>query len=437
MKRFKEKNVLVYGLSSSGEWVSKLLLKEKANVFLFDDDKEVLKNKKIKGCYILTELNENYINELDYVIVSPSIEKTNSNLVLMKSLGKTIFSEVEFASFFAGKFIAVTGTNGKTTTVNLISVILNKKKPAIACGNVGYPLSKAVIKNKNAIKVVEVSSFMLENAYSFCPSVATLLNISPDHLVRHKTMDEYKNLKLSLFKNLTRKDYAIINLDEKIQPTVSAKTITYSYDHYADVYVKDGYIYLHKDRVVAINELSLKGRHNVYNVMCAICVGFLYNVKIEKMRSALISFKGDRHRIETVGVVNDITFINDSKSTNISSTLACVDCFKAPIRLLLGGSNKDLDYTKLFSKLSKKVKYIYAFGEIKDSLVASNKNKFPIKTGKCMQEAFDLATKDSLSGDYVVLSPATASFDEFNNYIERGERFNQMVKEYENSFKEE
>ena len=201
---YKNKNVLVYGLSTSGEWVAKLLKKQKAVVFLFDDNTEVLNKKKIKNCYVLNELNENLIEQFDFIVVSPSIEKDNESLKIANRLKIKIFSELEFASQFCKKLVAVTGTNGKTTTVKIITSLLQTKHKAIACGNIGYPLSRAVLESKKSIKVAEVSSFMLENAETLSPHVVTITNIEPDHLIRHKTMEEYSKLKAEWEKEIVK-----------------------------------------------------------------------------------------------------------------------------------------------------------------------------------------------------------------------------------------
>ena len=434
---FKQKNVLVYGMSVSGEWVSKLLLKLKANVFLYDDNRQKLKCKNIENCYLVQELNDNLISQFDFIIVSPSIEKDNKFLLSAKRQNIKIFSEIEFAGQFCKKMVAVTGTNGKTTTVELISAILNKKYKAIACGNIGYPLSRAVLEKKHYIKVVEVSSFMLENADTFSPHVATVLNIEPDHLIRHKTMEEYTKLKYSIFKNIKPNDYIVINLDGNIHPTLNSFTITYSLKYLADVYVRNGYIYLHQNKIIAINELKIKGKHNLYNVMCAIGYAYVYKVSPKLIREALLNFRTEPFRIEEIGVVNGVHFINDSKSTNISSTLACVEAIKGPIILLLGGSNKGLDYKKLFTRLPKRVKYIIVYGEIANVLMSTNESSFEIQKAQDLQESFNIATKIARKNDSIVLSPATASYDQFSSFIERGKLFNKLVSEYEIDTKKE
>lgn len=426
----KNKNVLVYGLSNSGEWAIKLLNKHKANVFVYDDNRKTLKTKNFVNCFLVQQLDEDIINQFDFIILSPSIEKTNPYVQLAKKNNIKLYSELEFAAQFCKNLVAVTGTNGKTTCVELITRVLAEKYKAVACGNIGYPLSRAVIENKSAIKVCEVSSFMLENADTFSPHVATVTNVAPDHLIRHKTLQEYFNLKRSILKNLTASDYAVVNLDENIHPLTECLSITYSLNHCADIYLLDGYIYLHQNRIVAINQLKLKGKHNIYNVMCAIAFGYIYKVNPAKIAQALISFKPDQFRIEQLATVNNVHFVNDSKSTNIASTLASVDTVKGAIILLLGGSNKGLDYSELFAKLSKRVKQIVAYGEIADELIFANNNAFKIKKCKDLSSAFDYATSIAIDNDTILLSPATASYDQFSSYIERGNLFNSKVKEY-------
>ncbi len=428
--RFKHKNVLVYGLSVSGEWVAKLLKKKKANVFLFDDNPETLNKKHIKKCYVLNELNENLIEQFDFLVVSPSIEKGNVNLVLAQKHNKKIYSELEFASLFCKDLVAVTGTNGKTTTVKIITALLQTKRKAIACGNIGYPLSRAVIESKKSIKVAEVSSFMLEHAEKFSPHIATITNIEEDHLIRHKTMQEYTALKISIFKNLKTTDFAVVNLDTNITPKENTQVMTYSYNHNADVCVKNGSIYLHNEKLLNINELKLKGKHNIYNVMCAICFASIYKINPKKIRNVLINLQGEQFRIEKVATYNQIHFINDSKSTNIASTLASVDTVKGAIILLLGGSNKNLNYKSMFNKLSKRVKQIVVFGEIANQLLLDNNNKFKLEKCENLEQAFNFAIKNAIANDTILLSPASASYDQYSSYVERGKHFNGLVKQY-------
>lgn len=427
----KNKKVLVYGLSTSGEWVSKLLIKKKATVFLFDDNYETLKNKNLKHCFLMQSLNEKLIKQLDFFVVSPSIEYDNKFLVLARTNGIKVYSELEFASLFCKKLVAITGTNGKTTTVELTAKILSKKYKSVACGNNGYPLSRAVLEKKSHIKVAEVSSFMLENCETFSPKVATILNVEPDHLIRHKTFQEYQNAKKKIFKNIKEDDFVVVNLDDKIYQSKNCKSVTYSYKKLADVYYQNGDIFLKGERVVSCNQLSLKGKHNILNVMCSICFGYIYNVPIVKIRQALIEYRAENFRNQFVGRINEINFINDSKSTNISSTLASVETNKGAIILLMGGSEKMLDYSKLFSKLNSRVRSVLVFGEIADKLIEANNNKFNIEKFDNLSLAFDKAVNLAKPNDTVLLSPGTASYDQFANFVERGRFFNEKVKEYE------
>lgn len=429
--KLKNKKVLVYGMSNSGKWVSLLLQKKKATIFLFDDDLTKLRNKNLKNCYLIQELTEKLIQDLDFLIVSPAIEKENEYLQMAIKHNKKIFSELEFASLFCKEIVAITGTNGKTTTTSLISALISKKHRAVACGNIGYSVSQAVLENKKAIMVAEVSSFMLENAQSFSPHVATILNIQPDHLIRHKTMEEYTKLKFSIFKNLKSTDYAVVNLDNKLEPNNICKLITYSYSKPANVNVQGGYICLNNNPIVAINQLKLKGKHNIYNVMCAICYAYIYKVRLEDIKQVLINFSSDKFRIENVGTINGINFINDSKSTNIASTLACVESIKGCIILIICGSKKLLDYSTLFKNLTRRVKQVIVFGAIVDDVEQANENNFAFKKVENMNQAMQYAISVALKNDNIVLSPASASYDQYSNYAERGEHFNSLVKEYE------
>ena len=425
----RKKKVLVYGMSRSGVWVTKLLQKKRAKVYIYDDNNvQVMKNHK--DCYMINNLTEELISSMDMLVVSPSIELDNPYLVKARYHDIPILSELELAASFVKNCVAVTGTNGKTTTVELIAKILSKQYMAVACGNNGYPMSRAVLEKKRGLFVAEVSSFMLEHANSFSPHVATVLNIEPDHLIRHRTIDCYRALKMSIFKNLSSKDYIVINLDSKIAPKVDAIPITYSMKRQADVYLSGGYIYLHQNRIVALNELKLKGKHNIYNIMCAVCYAFVYKVKPTKIREALLDFTPEPYRIESVGIKNGIEFVNDSKSTNIASTIASVDTIKNPIVLLLGGSDKGLDYRPLFTALPKRVKKIVAYGEIADKLMQANNDRFNMYKADTLQSAFAIAVQDLKKSDTVLLSPGTASYDQFENYIERGKCFNQLVNEY-------
>lgn len=429
--KLNKKKVLVYGMSQSGIWATNLLKKKHAKVYIYDDKFDELKYKAFKDCYLVERLDEDLVAQFDLIVVSPGIELDNQYLNMATSHNVPIMSEMELGASCVKNVVAITGTNGKTTTTELVTKILSKKVRAVACGNIGYPISRAVLEKTRGIFVAEVSSFMLEHADTFSPRVATVLNIEPDHLIRHKTMEEYTRLKLSIFKNLKPNNYAVVNLDDNITPSLDAMTITYSYKHNADVYLRDGYIYLHNHRLVAVNELRLKGKHNILNIMCAVCFAYIYKVKPESIREALLEFAPDHYRNELVYNKGGIQFINDSKSTNIASTIASVESIKNPITLLLGGSKKGLDYTDLFARLPKRVKRIIAYGEIAEDLREANADRFALEVTDNLKSAFSLATADLKRNDTLILSPASASYDQFSSYIERGKYFNELVREYD------
>ena len=219
-------------------------------------------------------------------------------------------------------------------------------------------------------------------------------------------------------------------MDSKISTNKNCKIITYSYNKSANVNVQNGYICLNNEKVIAINELKLKGKHNIYNIMCAICFAYIYKVKIEQIKEVLLNFVPDKFRIEKVAEFKGVNFINDSKSTNIASTIACVESVKNPIILILCGSKKGLEYDELFSILPKRVKHIVVFGEISEDIEKANNNKFKLEKVGNMKQALEFATSIAIKNDNIVLSPSSASYDQYSSYIERGEDFNKLVNEY-------
>ena len=434
--KIKNKNVLVYGMSCSGVWASRLLVKYKANVFIYDDNPNKLVGD-YKNCFIVKEIDEKLMSGLDFLVVSPSIQPDNIVIQLAKSLKKPVLSEIELASYFSKNYIAITGTNGKTTTVQLIEAMFKTTKKAIACGNIGYSFSQAVLENKKAIHIVEVSSFMLENIDKFSPHVATILNIAQDHLIRHKTMQNYASIKHKIYKNLTKNDYIVENLDLNLEIKSKAKRIGYSLKSMADVCLQNGHIFIKTKSgyvdLISLDQISLKGEHNLYNVMCAICFALIYKLKLNKIKKVLTNFKLADYRMSVRPTINGVNFINDSKSTNIASTLASVQATKGEIVLILGGSKKGLDLDELFQKLPKKVKSIVAYGEIREELKQKNNEKFEFFAFKTLNLAFKKAVEIATVGDTVLFSPATASYDQYLNYVERGKAFDEKVKEYESS----
>lgn len=426
--------VVIMGNGTSGKSAMKLLKKLKFDVFLIDE-------KKIK---ISSRLEEKLLQNLDLLVLSPGVSIENSFVCHAKQKGIEIASELEIGSrMLACKFIAVTGTNGKTTTVSLLKKLLeSENEKTFAGGNIGIAVSSFSHETQKNDKVVlEVSSFQLEATNFFKPKVAVILNIAPDHLNRHKTMKNYVQTKLRILKDQTKDDFAVLNLDDDIlmsQDLSFVKSQIYFFsteNECKGCYCKNGCIYF-SDGVISrfimrAKDISLRGEHNLSNVLAGILSAILYGEKIELLKEKVIAFKGVCHRLEFVAEINGVTFINDSKATNIASTIVAIKAMKEPTTLILGGSDKGLDYDILMENLSPLIKNIVAVGETKEKILQSAKkfNVINVFQTKTFKEAVLLAFEISNENETVLLSPASASFDMFSNFEERGRVFVRIVRE--------
>lgn len=445
--KLKNKNVLVYGLARSGLASIELLKKQKATIFLYDDDKLVLKaiqnKKEITECAtILFELETDSLDFFDVIVLSPSVSIYTELIKQAQLKGVSVISELELGFLHKnGRMIAVTGTNGKTTTVELITHILKEAgKPVVSCGNIGVPLSESVLVNKkHTIYVAEVSSFQLESIHKFAPDYACLINITPDHLDRHFTLKNYINAKLELFKNSKKKKVAIFNIDdENIKKTkIDLNCEVYFYSTKKEViegvFLKQGIVYFKNNGIIKQllkkEDIPLLGLHNLSNALCAILVTYLYGISVDFIKTALKSFKLAPHRLEFVKEHNGVWYYNDSKATNLDACLKAVESFTKNIILMLGGSDKGENYNLLFKNLPKNVRHIVVSGtNAKKILTSAKKYSFlNITRAKNFEDCFYKAQKEVKEGEVLLLSPASASFDEFNNYKERGETFKELV----------
>ena len=353
--------------------------------------------------------------------------------------GKKVVGELEFASYFInGNILALTGSNGKTTTVSLIKHIFDlAKKKSVLAGNIGVPLIKCVSIFKKTY-IVEVSSFQLETSF-FESKISGILNISENHLNRHFSMKEYFATKCNIFSKQTNSDYLVLNYDDERlkniqQKDVKPKIIWYSTKQQTtDAFIKDNYFCYKKGKkivkVARVDDLQLFGEHNKSNCLCAICYAMLSKIKVKHIQIAIKSFKGVEHRVEFVKCIKGISFINDSKSTTPKSTEICVCSTKKPIILILGGSDKGIDYHDMVKKISPNVKLSILTGEIADKLKQAFDDNLNINyiVEKNFFDALSLAYEKAEKGDSVVLSPATASFDVFKNFEQRGNAFKEFV----------
>lgn len=441
----ENKNVLVYGMGKSGESAKALLLLHKANVFCFDDNiesEEFVKNKTDKK----------FISSLDICVVSPSISIYNKYLKKLKRNKVKIITEVELGAMFCNsKLITVTGTDGKTTTVTLLNEVLNKtNNSSCAVGNIGYPITQFVCeKNNTKYAVCELSSFMLEFKPNLNPIINVVLNVSSDHLNRHKFLKNYVKSKQNAVKMLNNTSYCVLNHDNKhtknMQKLTKAQVFFISLKtKVKGCYVENNTIYFNngvkKFKIMQVKNIKLLGKHNLYNVLACICVCLILGVNVKKMIQAVSNFQPLPHRTQYVNSINNVKFYNDSKSTTIQSCLSAVSCFQNNLVLILGGRNKGLNLKTLCTQLIKKVNHIVLIGEtsyqIKDILerLKFKNYTFGYTLTNSVKKAYQIAT--ALEGNSNVLfSPACASFDMFSSYAERGEKFINEVEKLKNEQK--
>lgn len=431
--------VLILGSGISGRSASDYL--EKQGYETVFAEKELL-NENSK----LTEKKlDRLFSGLSFIVISPGISKNIPLVKLAKKRKIKVISELELGTRkMKSDIIAVTGTNGKTTTVSLIYFLLKgSDKKSYVGGNIGIPVTSFSSKTtKNDIVVLECSSFQLETTSKFKPHIACILNITEDHLNRHKTMKTYIREKYKIAKDLTQNDYLLLNGDSEIlmnnPPKTKAKIMYFSTrKKVVGCYVKRGSIYFNDNqtekKLVPIKNIKLVGEHNLSNVLCA-CLAVFLETKNENLLNAVTEFQGVEHRIEYVKTIGGVSFYNDSKATNIDSTLVAIASFKQKINLMLGGSDKGYDFDKIFEKLSKKVQNIAVFGETKQKILQSAE-KFNFKniySCENLKEATKLCYRLASAGDVVLLSPACASFDQFSCYEERGNIFKKIVWEIDN-----
>lgn len=431
---FDYKKVLIMGYGKSGKAVEKVLKKINVEYLIYDV------NHKVSGGGYCYKLNKKIIESIDLIVVSPGIDIKNKYIVMAEKMGIKVIGELEFGYWFTDSpVIAITGTNGKTTTTKLVNEILSTKFLSGAFGNIGDPLSNAYNKNLNYL-VCEVSSFQLESTYSFKPYISVILNIAEDHLDRHKSFEEYINYKISLLKNCTEKSIVILNADDKIimertQSLVAKKYYVSMYNKVKGVYVKDGKIFSNignkTTEIIDIEELS--GQEFILeDIMVGILIGLLLKVDTDNIISTLKTFKTDPHRMEDVEIHGGIRYINDSKSTNVHSSLNALKNLEGNVILLLGGLYKNISFDEIFSKYSNKLKMVVAYGNArKQILKCAKKYSFQnIHSEKTFYDAVKYACEIAKEQSTVLLSPACSSFDEFKNYEERGERFSTLVKEF-------
>ncbi|MFA5758593.1 MAG: UDP-N-acetylmuramoyl-L-alanine--D-glutamate ligase [Clostridia bacterium] len=443
MVDFLNKNVLIYGLASSGVATLKLIKSLGANAFIFDDNLEKISEvrKSIPDCQFFCELNEENLKNINYMVISPGISIYNPKIVVAKKLGITVMSELELGSLNCkSPIIAITGTNGKTTITLMTTDILNASSfNAFSVGNVGTPLCEVVQDLvKEDIAVCEVSSFQLEAVQTFKPHIAVLTNITPDHINRHKSFKNYVACKKRIFENMTENDYAVLNADRPecliIAENLKSKIYYFSTKgRVKGVYLKAGNIYFsdgYADTFICTqSNIHLEGEHNISNALASICVSYLIGAYKEAIKYALNDYTEHQNRIEFVKKIDGVDYYNDSKGTNIAATRACINTFSRPIHIIMGGSDKGYKFDEFFKDLPTNLIYICVVGKTakKIKISAFNNGFVNIESAKDLKLAVLKCRKKAIAGDVILLSPACASFDMFSDYIDRGQKFIEIV----------
>lgn len=446
---FKSKNFLVFGLSKSGYSVTKELLKLKANCYIYEENDNLYQSGNLGELVelgarrVTTDTVFELLKNIDVLVVSPGVAINHRLCVKARELKIRIIGELELGYLLIkSPIIAVTGTNGKTTTVSIINKIFeNANISHELVGNIGVPITSKVdkLQEHDAFAITEVSSFQLETIHNFTPHIACILNITPDHLERHYTMENYVYLKERILKNLRESEYAILNADDErivsFAKNIKAKIIWVSLKNLnANARYEDGYLYYNNVKISQFNNGALKGEHNIYNALFAVAVAKIVGIEDSIISTALSEYKGEKHRIEFVGNFNGVDYYNDSKSTNTGATISALKTIKTPTILLLGGKEKGENYDLLFNEIkNSKVKAVIVCGESVKNMTASAINvgivNLHIVNG--LDQAVALADFLAFEGDTVLLSPSCSSFDRFSGYAERGEYFCELVKKLE------
>jgi UDP-N-acetylmuramoylalanine--D-glutamate ligase len=440
------KRVLVVGLGRSGVASALFLQARGAKVTVSDSKPQDQLGDEIPvlldhGIVVETGGHgERTFRGQDLIVVSPGVPVDSPPLVQARAVGEPVIGEIELASQFLPKnIVAITGSNGKTTTTTLAGEIMAAGGFSTAVGgNIGTPAISLVEQAKpETVVVLEVSSFQLETIQAFRPKVAVVLNITPDHLDRHRTFEAYTNAKARIFENQQAEDFAVLNSDDAASAGLASRTRAqvFLFSRKKEVqqgaYVRDGRI-LFRDakgqrEIMQVSEIPLKGGHNVENVLASVCVGAVMGCDPGRIAKAVRDFKAVEHRLEYVATIRDVDYYNDSKATNVDATIKALESFPANIHLILGGKDKDSDYTQLNDLLRQRVKRVYTIGAAAEKIESQIKG-VEVDHSETLETALRRASAIAASGDVVLLAPACASFDQFKNYEHRGRVFKEVVQ---------
>lgn len=447
------KNVLIAGTGKSGINAGKLLLSKGANVWFYDDNKDLdtkafLENFEKQDCItlLLANLEDDLLNRIQLMVISPGIPVDSAIANRVREKGIPIWSEIELAyQAGAGHLAAITGTNGKTTTTSFVGeVFANFTENSFTVGNIGIPYTEVALEmTKDSYTVAEVSSFQLETIDEFHPHVSAVLNVTPDHLNRHYTMENYASVKLDVCKNQTKDDYLILNYDDEItkemakDSRVRAKVIFFSRTKELEegICMNGDDIVIREDgkeiKVISKDELILLGGHNLENYMAGIGIAYYMGISLEKIVETVRTFKGVAHRIEFVREVNGVTYYNDSKGTNPDAAIKGIQAMNRKTVLIGGGYDKGVPFDEWIQAFDGKVKKLILLGQTAQQIAdtAQQHGFTDFVFANDLKEAVSLCAEIAKPGEAVLLSPACASWGMFDNYEQRGDLFKEYVNE--------
>ncbi len=441
------KRVLVVGLGKSGISAAMFLQSRGAQVTVSDSKAESQLSREIptlldKGVIVETGGHgERTFRDQDLIVLSPGVPLDTPQLEQARNFNVPVIGEVELASrFLQGEIIAITGSNGKTTTTALVGEILVKSgmKTQVG-GNIGTPVTELIERSTPGTwNVLEISSFQLETVESFRPKIACVLNITPDHLDRHGTFEAYAAAKTRIFERQTSAESAVLNADDTTCVSIGKRIRSTAFWFSGSHPIKRG-CFLRADQIVwrdadgkeesviPTSEITLEGAHNLENVLAATVIAKLAGCGNENIRRAIREFKAVEHRLEHVATVAGVEYFNDSKATNVDATIKALESFPGNIHLILGGKDKGSDYSVLKSLLTQRAKQVYTIGTAAEKIESQIEGAVPIVKAGTLERAVRLAAEGASSGDVVVLAPACSSFDQFQNYEHRGQVFKELV----------
>ncbi len=445
----KNEKYLIVGAGRSGIAAGRMLKDLGKDFVIYDSNTNLDKNATEASIgkdgieFLLGEVDVQHLKDIDICVVSPGVPLETDIMIKVKSQNIPIYSEIELAYLYdKGEIIAITGTNGKTTTTSLVYEIVKRhNENTLLVGNIEIPYTGLALSSKeNGATVAEISSFQLETMITFKPKVSAILNITPDHLDRHKTMENYADIKMSIAKNQDENDFCVLNYDDAVLrefgKTLKCKCVFFSSAQVLEdgLYYKDNTVYIAENGTTTVfckdADTNLVGTHNFENIMAAVAMTKNFGIPMETILQAVKDFRAVEHRIEYVDTVDGVKYYNDSKGTNTDAAIKAIDAMPSTTVLIGGGYDKNADFSEWVSHFPGKVRKLILIGQTKEKIAASC-DAIGFKDyvfAEDLKEAVALAKESALNGDCCLLSPACASWGMFKSYQQRGTMFKEYVK---------